>query len=68
MNFVPLFIVQFRGKAARSEGKLDEAAAGGDHDQDGGARQGFHEGQTEGGDHFMTFSISKEESRSFCTY
>ena len=47
---VVLFSVQFRGKAARSEGKFDEAATGGDHDQDGGARQGFHEGQAEGDD------------------
>ena len=44
-----MFAVQFRGEAAGSEGELDEASAGGDDDQDGGARQGIHEGQTEGG-------------------
>ena len=43
-----LFAVQFRWEAAGSEGELDEASAGGDDDQDGGARQGVHEGQTEG--------------------
>ena len=40
--------VQLRGQAPGSEGQLDEAAAGGDHDQDGRARKGIHEGQTEG--------------------
>ena len=47
-EFPPIIAVQFRGKAPGSEGKLDEAATGGDYDQDGGARQGVHEGQTEG--------------------
>ena len=42
------FAVQFRWKAAGSERELDEASSGGDHDEDGGARQGLHEGQTKG--------------------
>ena len=40
--------VQLCGEVAGAEGELDEEAAGGDDDQDGGAGPGLHEGQTEG--------------------
>ncbi len=46
--FLVFFAVQLRGEAAGPEGELDEATPGGDHDQDGGAGQGIHEGQAEG--------------------
>ena len=40
--------VQLRWEATRSERELHEAPPGGNPHQDGGPRQGIHEGQAEG--------------------
>ena len=52
-----LFPVQFRGKAAGSEGELDEAAAGRHHDEDGCARQGIHAEQAAGRDSMRLYRV-----------